>query len=318
MLIIYDMFYKMYFSLKRFCKKKGNNGILKVVRKFYEWYGYYFELFLNRKLAPWLEKHPARRSLNTRRRKERYIVSLTSFPVRINHAHIAVETLMRQSFKPDGIVLWLAESQFPEKKLPDRLTQLESRGLTIRWCDDLRSHKKYFYAFQEYPESNIILADDDLFYPSDTVKKLARLHRKHPKDIVCVSAQIIEPTLDTLPSVWPAPKLKKRYISGFHIQAFTGAGSLFPAGWYTDELFNKEAIMSMAETADDLWLKAMSIIAGIKTTMAYPARGFPVEIAIEHNQTLFQENGFHGGNANDRVWQALVNKYGLDKLQREN
>ena len=86
------------------------------------------------------------------------------------------------------------------------------------------------------------------------------------------------------------------------------------AKWYPAELFNKEKAMTLAGSADDLWLKAMSLLAGVKTTTAYPLRGFPVEILIECNQTLFQENGAHGGNANDRVWQTLVEEYGFDSL----
>lgn len=272
-------------------------------------YEYYFSLLLNRKMVPWLEKHPAQNGLNTKPRAERYTVSLTTFPARIHHVHIAIETLMRQNFKPDRIVLWLAESQFPDHKLPETLTALQERGLTIRFCEDLRSHKKYHYAFQEYPEDHIILADDDLFYPRDTLKRLVKLHRKHPQDIVCVSAQIIAPELTSLPSVWPQPQPGKRYISCREAQAFTGAGSLFPAHWYTPEALDKEKAMKIAGTADDLWLKAMSLTAGVKTTLDRPARGFPVEVNIPQNVTLFQENKATGENRNDAAWQALVEEY---------
>lgn len=309
MLFISDVGYKVFFWLKRMRKRFPK------MLKLAQLYEYYFTLLLNRKLVPWFEKHPVKWGLNTKKRDESYTVSLTSFPARIEYVHIAVETIMRQTFKPDRIILWLAESQFPEKKLPDSLTRLESRGLTIRWCDDLRSHKKYYYAFQEYPESNIILADDDIFYPRDTIKKLTKLHKKHPRDIVCVSAQVVAPTLDALPSVWPSVELGKQYISCTYIQAFSGAGSLFPAKWYPTELFNKEKAMALAGSADDLWLKAMSLLAGVKTTMVYPLRGFPVEVIIKDNKTLFQENGAHGGNANDWAWQALVEEYGFDSFK---
>ncbi len=308
MLLNYDLCYRIFFLLKRLCKR------FRFMRKPAQLYEYYFSLLLNRKFVPWFEKHPVKWGLNTKPDKEQYTVSLTSFPARINYVHIAIETIMRQKRKPDRIVLWLAESQFPERNLPEGLTKLEKKGLSIRWCEDLRSHKKYYYVFPEHPDSNIILADDDIFYPRDTIKRLIKLHKKYPKDIICTSAQIIAPTFGAKPSVWPSAELGKRYISCSNIQAFTGAGSLFPARWYPDELLNKEKALTLAETADDLWLKAMSLIAGVKTTMVYPPRSFPVEILIQENQTLFQENGAHGGNANDKVWQALVAEYGLDKL----
>ena len=82
------------------------------------------------------------------------------------------------------MILWLAKSQFDDiSVLPQKLVNLQKRGLTIRFCDDLRSHKKYFYVMQEHPEDIIVLADDDMFYPSDTLRKLIKMHKKYPKDI---------------------------------------------------------------------------------------------------------------------------------------
>lgn len=308
MLWLYDICYKVFFLLKRI--RKYFPFLEKLIRE----YEYYFTLLLNRKFVPWFEKHPVKWGLNREKRNERYTVSLTSFPTRIEYVHIAINTLMRQSYKPDCIVLWLAESQFPDKKLPENLKRLEKGGLTIRFCDDLRSHKKYYYAFQEYPQDNIILADDDIFYPRDTVRKLVQCHKRYPKDIIAVSAQIIAPALSALPSVWPAPQQGKRYISCDCAQAFTGAGSLFPAGWYPSEVFNREKAMALAATADDLWLKAISLSAGVKTTVLHPLRRFPVGVQIPDNQTLFSQNGCNAGNLNDKVWKALVDEYGLDRL----
>ena len=312
MMLIYDICYRVFFWLKRM--RKRFPGLEKISRE----YEYYFSLLLNRKFIPWFEKHPVKWGLNKKKRDERYTVSLTSFPARIEYVHIAIETLMRQSFQPDNIVLWLAESQFPERKLPESLVKLESKGLIIRFCEDLKSHKKYFYVFQEYPDDNIILADDDIFYPMDTIQKLVRLHKKYPKDILGVSAQIVAPTLSALPSVWLTPSMEERYIRCDCAQVFTGAGSLFPAGWYPDEIRNCDKAMKIAGTADDLWLKAMSLLAGVKTTIVYPQRGFPVAIYIPDNQTLFSMNGNQGENMNDKVWKVLVEEYGLDRMSEES
>lgn len=303
---LYDVGYRCFLLGKRLRKR------IKLFDKPVRTFEYYFSLFLNRKCPDWFEKHPVKSGINTKLRQERYTVSLTTFPARINHVHIAIETLMRQSFKPDRIVLWLAESQFPDHQLPERLTELEKKGLTIRYCEDLRSHKKYHYVFQEYPEDNIILADDDLFYPRDSLRKLAKLHKKYPNDIVCLSAQIIGPTMKSLPSVWETPSWGKKYISCWEAQAFTGAGSLFPVRWYTEELFDKEKAMAMAGSADDLWLKAMSLNAGVRTSVENPPRGFPVELHIPQNVTLFTENKATGGNKNDIVWESLVREYSKD------
>ncbi len=80
------------------------------------------------------------------------IVSLMSYPARIDLVASVLETLYAQTQKPDRIILWLAEEQFPkrEEDLPGELVEdVISGKLDLRWCDDLGSHKKYYYAMQE-------------------------------------------------------------------------------------------------------------------------------------------------------------------------
>src|SRR5690625_976450 len=76
----------------------------------------------------------------------RVIVSLTSFPPRMSKLWIVLETLLRQTHKPDKILLWLASSQIPSLNFVDKkVLKLCKRGVEIRFCEDLKSHKKYFY-----------------------------------------------------------------------------------------------------------------------------------------------------------------------------
>lgn len=277
-------------------------------------FSYYFWVLLNRKYPAFFEKHPVKCGINRKPRKERYVVSLTSFPARIDYVHLAIETLMRQSFKADEIVLWLAREQFPaENKLPASLIKLKDRGLTIKFCDDLRSHKKYYYTFKEYGDCNVIIVDDDMFYPLDLIKRLVKLHRKHPENIICESAQIIYPNITALPTEWVVAENKADYSDSIYVQSFTGYGTLYPPHWYPDELFNIENIKKYAFTADDLWLKAMSIINNVKTVKEQKFRAFYIEIDIKKNETLFSVNKSDGENLNNVVWKSLCEKYELGK-----
>ena len=76
-------------------------------------------------------------ALNSEKRTEKVIASMTSFPARIEYVHIALKSLMTQSYKPDRIVLWLAEEQFPEHHLPQQLLTLQDYGLESNWCADV-------------------------------------------------------------------------------------------------------------------------------------------------------------------------------------
>ena len=86
----------------------------------------------------------------------RIIVSLTSYPQRIESVHMVVESLYRQIVTPDEIILYLSLEQFPrtEDDLPDNLKVLiGKKGFRIEWVEgNLKSHKKYYYSLQKYRE----------------------------------------------------------------------------------------------------------------------------------------------------------------------
>ncbi len=315
MMLLYRLTYSVFFWLKRM-KRSEKTGIFKgIFVKLCDTYSYYFGVLLNRKFIPYFASHPVKCGLNQQKRDERYTVSLTSFPKRIDYIWPAIYTLMCQSFKPDNIVLWLSEEQFPDKRIPEPLEQLKKCGLTVRFCDELRSHKKYYYAFKEYSDDNIITVDDDMFYPTDFIKTLVKYHKKHPRDIIANSVQIIYPQMTSLPTEWiVAPNFETR-VSRNDFQAFTGAGALFPPKVFCEETFNKEKIKSIAFTADDLWLKAMSLVSGIKTTKIPKFRAFNMGMEIPSNETLFSVNKEQGENLNNKVWKALIDEYHLEQYE---
>ena len=104
--------------------------------------------------------------LNTEKRDVRVIASLTTFPERITSVKETIKALLLQTCKPDELVLWLANEQFPEgeQSLPQDLLALKEFGLTIKWCKDIRSYKKLIPALKEYPNDIIITFDDDYYY----------------------------------------------------------------------------------------------------------------------------------------------------------
>ena len=183
--------------------------------------------------------------INTEKRNEQYIVSLTSFPGRIQDVWIGVECLLRQTFKPDKIILWLAIEQFPDKEIPASLKKLEARGLEIKFCEkDLRAHKKYFYSLKQYPDANIITVDDDLYYDNLLLENLYVLHKKNPQYIVTNRAHKIK--LDSNFKLKPYRKWSHNVSSkapSHLLFATGGGGTLYPPGSLHSEVLNKEVFI---------------------------------------------------------------------------
>ena len=69
-------------------------------------------------------------------RQKQIIVSLTSYPERINSVTETLIPIFNQTVPPDQVVLWLSREQFQnkEKDLPSELRTLKKYGLKIIWC----------------------------------------------------------------------------------------------------------------------------------------------------------------------------------------
>ena len=118
-------------------------------------------------------------------KKIELIISLTSYPPRINTINLTIKSLLNQSLKADKVILWLAPEQFPNKEndLPQNLTNLCNYGLTIDWYHDIKSYKKLIPTLRKYPDAIIATVDDDAIYPYQWLEKLYISYLKYPKNI---------------------------------------------------------------------------------------------------------------------------------------
>lgn len=189
----------------------------------------------------------------------RLIVSLTTFPKRINRIWIVIESILRQSQKPDMIILWLSKDQVASMdKVPKSLRELQKRGLDIRLCPgDLKSHKKYYYTLQEYPRDYLITIDDDIIYPSTMIRQLTELYNEFPGSVCCHRACLYK-TQDRKFLPYPAwPVILKNIGPSHTIFLTSGGGTLFPPGSLHHEVLNESVFKEICFFADDIWLNAM-------------------------------------------------------------
>lgn len=230
---------------------------------------------------------------------KKVIVSLTTFPARIDRIWIVIECMLRQSIKPDKLILWLSKDQFSsEDVLPKKLLSLKKRGLEIAMCEgDLRSHKKYFYSLQHYPNDYIVTIDDDLLYPSFLIKELLDLNSRFPGTIACHRGLKIKADENNV-----IRYNKLEYIYGGEGPArdiffTTGGGTLFTKQSFIPEVINKDVFMQYCKYADDVWLNLMAQFN--KTEVVKSDNHFePIPLFNFHNITLSSVNV--DGGLNDK------------------
>ena len=251
--------------------------------------------------------------LNTSTQRNTQItVSLTSFPERIPTLHYTIESLLTQSLKPDNLILWLANEQFPNKEedLPKSLLQLKNFGLSIKWCEDIKSYKKLIPTLSEYPDDIIITFDDDIYYDEKTVENLYNAYLNTPNAITTIRAFRVgfndKKQLSFLRSkdvIWDW----KNYQQPSLYNTIIGCGGvLYPPHCLHSDILDKNKFMNIVPTQDDIYFWAMAVL-----------KGTPIQIINGYSKTLdIIENTQNAGlcKINIKKGKGLTGNQSLEKI----
>lgn len=247
-------------------------------------------------------------------------VSLTSFPTRIQYVSQVLESLRRQTRPADRIVVYLSEDQFPgrEADLPEALRAQAAGGVLVHWVrGDLKPHKKYYYVFREYPDDLILTVDDDVIYPPEMIERFEATHQAYPRAVAAGRTHLI--TLDAEGEVNPYARWIQRtagFEEGPAMQLFAvGVGGvLYDPKLFPPELLDEKAILETCPEADDLWLKAMELAAGIPVVRVMKLPELVQFVPGSQDTSLYRSNLDQGRNdealARIRAWTKA--RFGRD------
>ena len=245
--------------------------------------------FANLKTEPSLNKSEIR--------EQKIIVSLTSFPPRYVNLHLCLLSLLKQTVRPDKIIVWLYKEEF---SLTNEMKELEKYGIEYKSVDEnLKPHKKYFYAMKEFPNDLIITIDDDVIYPENCIETLITTHKKFP-DSVCAN-RVNKITKKINGDIFEY----KYWINNFnksvkpsHKLIATGcSGVLYPPHSISKEFLNTEKIKKYCLNADDIWLKFAELKNDIK--VVWTGTNFILPYEIEESQKISLAASNVNQNKND-------------------
>lgn len=215
------------------------------------------------------------------------IVSLTSYPKRIHTVYKVIESLWNQKKCADRIILYLSIEEFPQKAsdLPKELVEMiEVNGFHIEWVEgNLKSHKKYYDALQQYENDIVITVDDDIKYADTLISDLIESYERFPNAISARRARVILKKEDSLEAYQEWDTYVERYANLLRMDlcAIGVGGILYPPHSATKEWIDKEKIVRLADNQDDLWLKCNELMSGIPVTYVVPTQN---DISVEGTQ----------------------------------
>lgn len=244
-------------------------------------------------------------------RNNKIIVSLTSYTKRFTTLPLCLKSLLRQTVKPDRIILYLAEND--SKNITEQIKKLKKFGIEIKIVkDDLKPHKKYYYSMKEYPNSILITVDDDVIYDKNLIKRLLLSHNKYPKAVVAERARVINISKNGF-SNYKSWRLAKNFSEPSLSLLATGVGGvLYPPHLLdADLLFNVHYVVKYI-LVDDLWLKTVELLGGIPTVTSVRNCNHLryVEIPLSDQEDALSRSNL-GKDENDKYWMQLDKEFNL-------
>lgn len=257
--------------------------------------------------------------LTKEKRNPQLIVSLTSFPQRIKYVWKSISTILSQTVKPDRVVLWLADTQFPNKEqdLPAELLQLKEFGLEIMWCEDFKSLKKLLPTLKEFPNDIIVTADDDLYYEKYWLEELYSKYLENQSNVYCHRIARLNLTDNKISMIKTKYYKTNCYnIPSYLNSIFGGSGCLIPPYSFNNEVFNIDMANKLTNNADDLWIWAMLTLNDIKVAEVSGSKSDFQIIDGTIESSLCKKNKKRDFN---QIYQDLTNQYPhiLENIKKE-
>jgi hypothetical protein len=243
------------------------------------------------------------------------VISLTSYPARIDVAWQALRSLLRQSVRADRVVLVVYEGDFPDRRLPPRVEACRAEGLEVLWSpENAPGHLKLLPVMAAYPDALIVTADDDTLYPRRWLAGLLRANDQNPTAILAYRAHEIGVSdgqgLRPYKS-WPYATAATPWQRVFP----TGVGGvLYPPGSLPHVAFDLDTALDLCPTADDVWFKAMSLLKGTPSLVVNDRKVNLVVVLRSQNETLMQVNvgrSADGRSANDDQLERTLTRFEL-------
>jgi hypothetical protein len=238
------------------------------------------------------------------------VVSLTSFPARIDRAWIAIESVLRQDRTPDRVVLVLSEAEFPSQQLPKQLVAQQRRGLEILWTPaNHRSFLKLIPTRLAFPDATIVTVDDDVIYEPWTVSRLLDEARTLPDTVVGHRGWAIQHGPSGLSPYEDWPPASPETGSGKAL--LTGIGGIVypPHLLPVDLLTDMDLAMTLCATNDDFWFWAVARASGV-SSRCLGIRSFQHLRSQRHTPRLHDVN--RQGEQNDAQLRRVIEYFVID------
>lgn len=214
-------------------------------------------------------------------------ISLTSISSRLHLLPKTLKSLLTQTLKPEAIHLWLSKEAFGIdtgcKSIPQELQTMIEREplLHLHWTENIGSFRKLLPFAKLYPNTPVLVVDDDTLYESTFVETAYTLWKKNQ---CCIAFRASIMLLDEPYMSW----LNGAGEKSIYLFPKGNGGIVYHTSWFQDlRIHDANTFLKLCPTADDIWFSVWRMKQGIP---CYCAPKCLIEKTMDTSCNLFQTN----------------------------
>jgi hypothetical protein len=240
-------------------------------------------------------------------------ISLTTINARLGSVGETIKTLLNQAFPESSYKIRLYVSESPYlldhgcKAIPSGLKEVQasSKGrFEIVFVENTGPYRKliplldevYKLPQREFLTQLLVTADDDTMYPPHWLATLYESYRKY-SCIVAFRGRSIRLSGNKIAPYGQWSKQVDVQSSLFHVA--TGKdGVLYSPLFLDPDILDMSTALSLAPTADDLWVKVHSLLTGTPTVILQSSitQSLPSVEGATQTPSLYEKFNRKGGN----------------------
>ncbi|MCL7940900.1 glycosyltransferase [Halomonas sp. ATCH28] len=225
-------------------------------------------------------------------RHGKVIISCTSTHDRMEYLYYSLQSILRQTFKPDVIHVNLSKTPYlRDSGVDSKPDWLESELIEVNFVENLGSYRKLIPTYGMAGHDDLIITiDDDVIYHKEWLSMMVGAADQHPDAIVCARARIIKKNIFGKWVNYNNWKRVRNATTSFWLLPIGCSGVVYRKHLLFEEFFYNRKFLDIASVNDDLWFRIASMLNNVPV---YVNPSFDTEnIKFPHNKGLANNNLF--------------------------
>ncbi len=196
------------------------------------------------------------------------ILTCTTTIDRLNIFFYGIQSLLKQSIKPDLFIVNLSEENFLLNGNINVPNWLINDNIKLNITKDIGPYTKLIPTLDFADEEDLIItADDDILYHEKWLESLVENARAYPNNIICARARLMKKNIFKKWTNYNNWKIVKEECTSIDLLPLGVGGIVYKKKLLDLDFLLKSEFQKIAPNTDDLWFKMASYRLNVLVTV---------------------------------------------------